>query len=240
MGLDQHRVRIDVEEGVDRAEMARRLQDPALAGVARLHVLQEAEVMAIGRPHVLLEQPLVVGRDVEAHLEADAHELGRGRDDAFLGHQRADGMDRLEARRELVDLVEALLGPLDAGVGVIGRGLGRRTRVVDLPGEGGAVSRILGEQAVEQRRPGPWKAHDEERAADRLPGDLGMAGAPVGEDQAMGQQLQQMESVSQNGQSSVEIKSMELDRLTQRRNDIMNIWKKMDDTFDQIMMKIWR
>ena len=49
-----------------------------------------------------------------------------------------------------------------------------------------------------------------------------------------------MESVSQNGQSSVEIKSMELDRLTQRRNDIMNIWKKMDDTFDQIMMKIWR
>lgn len=66
---------------------------------------------------------------------------------------------------------------------------------------------------------------------------LGEAGPQL---QAMGQQLQQMESVSQNGQSSVEIKSMELDRLTQRRNDIMNIWKKMDDTFDQIMMKIWR
>ena len=192
MGLDQHRVGVDVEERIDGTEMARGFQDPALTFVVELHVLQEAAVVMIGLGHVLLEQPLVVGRDVEAHLEADAHELRGRRHDALLGHQRTDRMDRLEAGCEAVHLLEALAGRLDARIAVIGRGFSGRTGIVDLPGERGTVPRILGEQPVEQGRPGPGQPHDEERPLDLLPGDRVIAVAIVGESQAMGEELEHL------------------------------------------------
>ena len=53
---------------------------------------------------------------------------------------------------DAVDLLEALAGRLDAGVGVVGLGPGGRTGIVDLPGQRRAIPGILGEQAVARER----------------------------------------------------------------------------------------
>ena len=90
-------------------------------------------MMIVGRRHVLLQKPLVIGRHIERHLKANAHELGCRGNDTFLGHQRADGVDRLKGRRELTDLVEALLGALDTWIRVVGLGLGGWAGIVELP-----------------------------------------------------------------------------------------------------------
>src|SRR6185437_9151563 len=83
-----------------------------------------------------------------------------------------------EAGHDLFGHVDAGLYLGDARIVVVRLGLRDRTGLVDLPGERGAQLRILGEQVVEDRGPGPRLTDDEDRRRDRLVGNLGILLAP--------------------------------------------------------------
>ena len=73
------------------------------------------------------------------------------------------------------------------GIGVVGRGLGRRARTVDLPRERHAVRGILREEVVQDRRAGARLADDDDRRDDVDVGDLGMLLAPLDDAEAVRQ-----------------------------------------------------
>jgi len=75
----------------------------------------------------------------------------------------------------------------DARIAVPAGRLGRRAGAVHLPAQRRAVRWILGEQVEEDRRARARQPQDEERAADFLRADLGMAIAIVRELEAVAQ-----------------------------------------------------
>jgi len=64
---------------------------------------------------------------------------------------------------QLTQLLEALLGAFDARVVRVAVGFGGRQRRIDFPGHRGTCPGILGEQAIQKRRPGARQAQHEER-----------------------------------------------------------------------------
>ena len=152
------------------------------AGMPRLQVLEEDAVPAVRGRHVgFVEQPVRVRRHAVLRREDHAAEVAAGHAHALLRQPRAHRVHRLEAGDHELDAVEQLLRRRDARVGVVGRGLGRRQRAVDLPRERHAVRGILREEVVQDRRAGAGLADDHDRRHDVGVGDLGMLLAPVDE-----------------------------------------------------------
>ena len=152
------------------------------AGMPRLQVLQVDAVPPVRGRHVgFVDQPLRVRRHAVLRREDHAAEVAAGHAHALLRQPRAHRVHRLEAGDHELDAVEQLLRRGDARIGVVGRGLGRRERVVDLPRERHAVRGILREQVVQDRRAGARLADDHDRRHDVDVGDLGMLLAPLDE-----------------------------------------------------------
>jgi hypothetical protein len=101
-------------------------------------------------------------------------------------------VDGLEGRRQLAQLLETLLGPLDAGIALVARLLRRGAGVIHLPGERRAMGRVLGEQPVEQGGAGAGKPKYEEGLVDLLLRHLGVARAVVLQRESVAEQLQHL------------------------------------------------
>ena len=137
-------------------------------------------VPAVRRRHVgFVDQPVRVRRHAVLRREDHAAEVAAGHAHALLREQRAHRVHRLEAGDHELDAVEQLLRRRDARIGVVGRGLGRRQRPVDLPRERHAVRGVLREEVVQDRRAGARLADDDDRRHDVGVGDLGMLLAPL-------------------------------------------------------------
>lgn len=145
-------------------------------------MLEVAAVPAVGRGEVgLVEQPSVVRRHPVLDREDHAAEVRAGHPDALLrqaGPQRVEGR---EPRDQRVRHRQGGVGLGDPGVVVVGGRLGRWHRRVDLPGEGRAEGRVLGEEVVEDRRARAGLPDDDDRRHDLAVGHLGVGGAPRGD-----------------------------------------------------------
>ena len=183
--LHEQRVRVLGEQRAEAPEVAGRLQHPARRRVPRLQVLQVEAVPAVRGRHVgFVEQPVRVRRHAVLRREDHAAEVAAGHAHALLRQQRAHRVHRLEAGDHELDAVEQLLRRRDARIGVVGRGLGRRQRAIDLPRERHAVRGILREEVVQDRGAGARLADDDDRRHDVGVGDLGVLLAPVDEPEA--------------------------------------------------------
>ncbi len=95
------------------------------------------------------------------------------------------GCIRLEAGDQAVDPRQMLVHRGDARVGLVRRALRRRPRIHHLPAHRHAVRRILRQQLVQDGRPGPRQADDDERAIDPAGRDLRMRRVHGGHAQAI-------------------------------------------------------
>ena len=128
MGLDDDRVRVDLEQRVEREQVRRVLQDPTLVGVVRADEREVAAVAFVGGRPVLVRQPGRVGRHVREALVRDRHERLAQQLPALLhrvsGHVVHAGEVRVlrvelgEVRGDV--LVHRVVGPWSRG----GRGCG--------------------------------------------------------------------------------------------------------------------
>ena len=154
-------------------DVARRLHHPAGRRVARLQVLEEGAVPAVGGGHVgLVEQPAGVARHPVLRREDEAAEVEPGDAHALLRQPGAHRVHGPEPGQHEVDARHGGLHLVDAGIGEVGGGLGRRAGPVDLPGEGHAGGRVLREEVEEDRGAGAALPDDDDRRDDGRVGDL--------------------------------------------------------------------
>ena len=110
-----------------------------------------------------------------------------GHRDALLGEVRADGVTLLEIGHQHVDPVQLFPGPLDARIDPVGRGLGRRGGVHDLPEPGGAAGGVLGQQGMQEGGAASGEPGDEDRSHDFFLPDGGKLVAIAPHEQAVTQ-----------------------------------------------------
>ena len=215
MRLHDPRLGIDREERVERPQVARGFEDPALGGTAPLQVLELPAVRRVDPAEVGAREPGVVPGDVVGGREEHAREVVRGERDALLRQSRAHRVHRLEGRQQPVDAGEVLLDGGDARIALVGRALGWRPGMHHLPGQRNAIRGVLGEELVEDRRSGARQADDEDRPADRAVLDLGMAAADRGHAEPV---LEQADEVGTHDQASEQRQpGLALERLQQPR-----------------------
>ena len=115
--------------------------------------------------------PVLVRRHPELVVEQGrAHRLAHHRDALLreLGAHRVHGAELAVALGLGLGRRQERGGLRDAGIGVEGRGLGRRRREHRLPRHRRAAVGVLGEDVVEDRRAGAREADDEHRPHDPL------------------------------------------------------------------------
>ena len=162
------------------------LSNHCVRRVPRLQVLQEQPVPAVGRSEIgVVEEPAVVGGQPELDREDHAAEVARGDADALLGERRPHGVEAGEAGDERVGQGQGGIDLGDAWIGVVGGGLRRRQRSIDLPGERGPQRAIEGQQVVEDGGAGAGLAHDDDGLVGSRPrrsrdGDDAMRRCPNG------------------------------------------------------------
>ena len=183
--LHEQCVRVLGEECVEAPDVRGRLQQPAvrrhgIGGMARLQVLEEEAVPPVCGCHVrLVHHPAGVRRDAVLRGEDHAAKVRRSDANALLREPTAHGVHGQEAGHEQLDTRELRVDLVDAGVGEVGRRLGRGDRKVHLPGQRRAAGQVLGEDVVEDRGAGARLADDDDGRDDITVGDLGMLLAPV-------------------------------------------------------------
>ena len=222
MRLDDARVGILGEERVERPEMARALQHPALRRTPPLEVLQLAAMRRVDPAQIGPVEPRLVARDAMRGREQHAREVVRGERDALLRQLRAHRVHRLEAGDQAVDARQMLVDRGDARVGLVGGALRRRPGMHHLPGHRHAVRRVLRQQLVQDRRPGPRQADDEERAFDPAGRDLGMRRVHGGHAQAILEQTDDIgtgDHAAERGEAGLGLEGVQQtpQRLAERR-----------------------
>src|SRR5262249_28470232 len=174
MGDDDVRVGVDGVQRTQAREVWRGLQEPTLARVSPLQVLEEAPVIAVRRLEVLLLEPRLVGGDEPVRRELEAQERMAEDDDALLGEPCADGMDLPELRGEAEEPADLTCRPLDAWVAVAGRLLGWRRGEAQFPVQWNPARGILRQQAVQEGRAAARQTRDDQWSPDLLARDPGM------------------------------------------------------------------
>jgi hypothetical protein len=176
VGLDDPRLGIHREQRAQLEQVARRLEQPALAALALLERLQEAPVVAIGGTVVGLGEVGLVGGHVVAATPLVGQELVHRDEDALVGQVARVGVHRLVLGLEVVP--EGRLRVADLAQGVARE---RLDRVLDLPHRGRAVRGIEREQLVQDRGARARAADHEHGREDRLAQDLGPLPPQLGE-----------------------------------------------------------
>ena len=173
-----------LEERVDVAEVARRLQDPALAHVAALTLLPLEELELFlqvdvgGRP-VLLRDPRAIGREIREGFGHVGEERVLEEHDLLVGGLRIPGMDRGLSRIGFQDRRDLCFRERNARIGLRPVYVEGRCGEADLPPIRGVIAGITRHDAVEHGRAGPHEAHDHDRGAELLPQDLRMTPDPL-------------------------------------------------------------
>src|SRR2546427_2636319 len=144
------------------------LQEPALARMGPLQVLEKSPVITVRRLEVLLLEPGLVGGDEPVRRELEAQERVAQDDDALLREPGAHRMDLPELRSEAEEPADVTRRSRDARVGVAGGELGWRRREAQLPVQRDPAGRILCQEAVQERGPAAGQARDDEWPPDLL------------------------------------------------------------------------
>ncbi len=149
-GANEQRVREDLQDVVDREDVARALEHPAAITIVHTDELQVLLVPGIGVGPVLLRQPFRVRRHVRDGVE-------RGRQHRLLEQTPAflDLLGAHEVHLHQVGLVR-LTGPVEGvaaeEIGVLGPGLagGTRLRSLGQPHLDTLIGRVCAEKAMER------------------------------------------------------------------------------------------
>src|SRR5262249_36661169 len=149
---DDVRVRVRREERAEPWKVRRRLQQPAVAAVAPLQMLEEAMVIAVRGPEILLVEPALVRRDEPARRELEAQERVAEYDHALLRQAGADRMDLPELRRQPEEPADVARRARDPRLRVVRGAVGWRRGITELPVERNTGRGVLGEEAGEEGR----------------------------------------------------------------------------------------
>ena len=181
------RVRIHVEQRAKLRQVARRLQQPALAARALLEGLQEAAVVAVGGPQVGAQQVAVIARHRVAAAPVVGEERVERDEDALVREVARIRVHRLVLGLEVVP--EAGLGVADVAQRVARQ---RLDGVRHLPHARRAAGGVAGQQLVQDRGARARAADHEDRLRDRLAQDLGPALPQLGELEPVAERAQQL------------------------------------------------
>ena len=130
----QFSVRVNSNERVECEHVYRRAQVPQTRLAMPLPQLEQVPMERVYLTHLTTQQPLYIPRNPNNAVEVKCVEAHTHQVLAF-GRRFGLGVDlRLEVRKHLLDHRDALGGLLDARIGVLCAGLGRRCGRLRLPG----------------------------------------------------------------------------------------------------------